>query len=115
MIQEWVFELSNGKFVAAGVEHNPPCYDGLITGAMTSEAVNGEKFYRRVPAESHSTPAMVFAQLRKVVEQLCSQYGSDVSLVAVNNPAGIRLLSIQEQKSQVGDEVAITVKDGPSA
>jgi hypothetical protein len=115
MLQQWVFELSNGQFLAAGVEHIPPGHDGLITDLLSLEEVGGGKFYHRVPAEANSTPAMVFSQLLEVLMRRCADAGNNVRLVAVNNPAGTDLLSVHEQKTQVGNDVAVTVQDGPSA
>jgi hypothetical protein len=115
LLQEWVFELSNGQFLAAAIEHNPPGHDGMMTGLLSAEEVWGPKYYARVPAETNSTPAMVFSQLLEVAERRCMQAGEGGRIVAVNNPAGVRLLSVDEQRAQLGDSVAVTVKDGPMA
>jgi hypothetical protein len=115
LLQEWVFELSNGQFLAAAIEHNPPGHDGMMTGLLSAEEVWGSKFYPRVPAQANSTPAMVFSQLLEVAKRRCVQAGEGVCIVAVNNPAGVKLVSVDEQQSQLGDGVTVTVKDGPMA
>ena len=115
MLQEWVFQLSNGQFIAAGIEHNPPGHDGKMTGLLSAEEGSGGKFYHREISEARSTPAMVFAQLLKTAALGCKQAGEGVRIVAVNNPAGVKLLSVDEQKTQLGAGVTVTVEDGPMA
>ena len=58
---------------------------------------------------------MVFSQLLEVAEHYCMQAGEGIRIVAVNNPAGVKLLSVGEQQAQLGDSVTVTVKDGPMA
>ena len=44
LLQEWVFELSNGQFIAAAIEHNPPGHDGMMTKPLSEEEVRGPKY-----------------------------------------------------------------------
>jgi hypothetical protein len=115
MEQEWLFEFSDGRFVAARIEPLPPGFDGMVTDFLGSKEDVKGAFYRRIVAETNSSPAKVFAKIFGYVSDRVQEAGSNVRLTAVNNPSGCDLLSVQEQKDQVGNDVAVTVQPGPLA
>jgi len=109
MEQELELELSTGEFIAIKIDLlNPPGHSAMMTDVIKKEELGGQLYYHQVPTQTNSSALMAFKEVLARAESKCAHIDEKITLVAVNNPHGCPLLSIDEQWRLLGENIPIT-------